>query len=152
MDALLVDNMHDAFCDQDVVDDSLGAVDKDFAILANDVHVLRDESWQGDVAEWIKVGHDVRDDVVAHDIAKLSLRHGIEYRTNSFKRCIAGNKKGQSGLWKLRTQIGCCCERALGSRQAQRRKSVRDIRWNGEKGVDDVKNASLKFQILTRYQ
>lgn len=98
--------------------------------------------------EWIEIIDHTWDDVVAHHIAELSVGHVGQHRADGFERSVGGNEKSQIPFRKLRSQICCFGERALGSGQAQRLEEFQDARWDGEELVYDVDNASLVFQIL----
>ena len=94
---VLVNDVYDAVCSQDVVDDGSGAVDEDGAGVGGDVDVLGDERGEREVElGWVEVGDTVRDDVIAKDAVELSLGYVAEDGANGFKGRVGGAEESQS--------------------------------------------------------
>ena len=47
--SVLIDDMDDALCGEDMWDDDFGAVDEDVAAVGSDVHVFGEEGWKGSI-------------------------------------------------------------------------------------------------------
>ena len=146
---LRIYNVHNAIRNQDVGSHDLGAVDEDGAVHNGDGHVVALECLdRGAVRQVSAVGNGAIDDVVLEDARQLCHGQITDSRANGLESSIVGNEDGHVGQAVDGTDKVGVREGTGGGAQSSFYSGGGDVQWDGEHGVNHVKDTSSKVDIL----
>lgn len=149
MSDLRINDMDNTIGDEDIRDNDLGLIDKDSAVVNNNVELLTLRSGESTVLEGRAVAKSVVDNVVLEDALKVRLAQVGEDRTNVGKGAVARSKDSDVLL------IGEVCdelglgESASNGGEVGGNGRVGKVLGNGEDLVDDVDDTTSEVEVLS---
>lgn len=140
--------MDDTVGDEDIRNDNLGLVDKDIAIMDDNVDILALGSLECAVLQRAAVSDSAADNVVLEDALEVIAAEVAHDRANLGKGGVVGRKDGDVlGLGDIICDVGLG-QGADDGREVGGDGGVGDVLGDGKNTVDDVDGAAGEVEVL----